>query len=52
MKRTTKYVALDVHLATTLASVRQESGRVIALATPGSPNMRYVVSRNRLARAD
>lgn len=30
MKRTTKYVALDVHQATTLASVRQESGRVIA----------------------
>ncbi len=30
MKRTTNYVALDVHQATTLASVRQESGRVIA----------------------
>ena len=30
MKRTTKYVALDVHQATTVASVRQESGRVIA----------------------
>src|SRR5438876_9936317 len=30
MKRTTKYVALDVHQATTLASVREESGRVIA----------------------
>jgi transposase len=30
LKRTTKYVALDVHQATTIASVRQESGRVIA----------------------
>ena len=30
MKRTTKYVALDVHQATTVASVRQEGGRVIA----------------------
>src|SRR2546425_9902766 len=28
MKRTTKYVALDVHQATTSASVREESGRV------------------------
>ena len=30
MKRTTKYVALDVHQATTSATVREESGRVIA----------------------
>ena len=30
MKRSTKYVALDVHQATTVASVREESGRVIA----------------------
>jgi transposase len=30
MKRTTKYVALDVHQATTVASVREQSGRVIA----------------------
>jgi transposase len=30
MKRTTKYVALDVHQATTVAAVREESGRVIA----------------------
>lgn len=30
MKRNTKYVALDVHQATTVASVREESGRVIA----------------------
>lgn len=30
MKRTTKYVALDVHQATTVASVREGSGRVIA----------------------
>jgi hypothetical protein len=32
MKRTTKYVALDVHQATTLASVRVESGWVITRA--------------------
>src|SRR5438034_7429621 len=30
MKRTTKYVALDVHQAMTVASVREENGRVIA----------------------
>lgn len=30
MKRNTKYVALDVHLATTVASVRADSGQVIA----------------------
>jgi hypothetical protein len=30
MKRTTKYVGLDVHQATTVASVREESGRVLA----------------------
>src|SRR3990172_10070879 len=30
MKRTSKHVALDVHQATTVASVREESGRVIA----------------------
>jgi len=30
MKRTTKYVALDVHQAMTAASVREESGRIIA----------------------
>jgi transposase len=30
MKRSTKYAALDVHQATTVASVREESGRVIA----------------------
>ena len=30
MQRTTKYVALDVHQATTVASVRGERGRVIA----------------------
>jgi hypothetical protein len=32
LKRTTKYVALDVHQATTVASVREEGGRVIARA--------------------
>jgi transposase len=30
MKQTTKYVALDVHQATTVAAVREESGRLIA----------------------
>lgn len=30
MKRSTKYVGLDVHQATTVASIREESGRVIA----------------------
>lgn len=30
MKRSTKYAALDVHQATTITSVREESGRVIA----------------------
>jgi len=30
MKGTTKYVALDVHQATTVVSVREESGRIIA----------------------
>ncbi len=30
MKRSTKYVALDVHQATTVASVREDHGRVIA----------------------
>ncbi len=30
MKRTTKYVALDVHQAMTAASVREEGGRIIA----------------------
>ena len=32
MQRTTKYVGLDVHQATTVASVRTERGRVIARA--------------------
>ena len=30
MKRTTKYVFLDVHQATTFATVREENGRIIA----------------------
>ena len=29
MKRSSKYVGLDVHQATTVASVREESGRII-----------------------
>ena len=32
MKRSTKYVGLDVHQATTVSSVREEGGRVIARA--------------------
>jgi hypothetical protein len=45
MKRTTKYVALDVHQATTVASVREESGRVIArtvLPTEGPALLAFV----------
>jgi hypothetical protein len=30
MTRTTKYVGLDIHQASTVASVREDSGRVIA----------------------
>ena len=30
MTRTTKYVAMDVHQATTVASVREDSGRILA----------------------
>jgi transposase len=44
MKRSTKYAALDVHQATTVASVREESGRVIArtvLPTEGSAIIDY-----------
>ena len=33
MKRSTRNVALDVHQASTVASVREESGR--GIATPG-----------------
>jgi len=45
MKRTTKYVAFDVHQATTVASVREESGRVIArsvLPTDGGALTEFV----------
>src|ERR671924_806170 len=44
MKRTTKYVALDVHQATTVSSVRDPSGRVIArtiLPTEASALVEY-----------
>jgi transposase len=40
MKRSTKYVGLDVHQATTVATVREETGRVIArtiVATEAAP---------------
>jgi transposase len=45
MKGTTKYVALDVHQATTVASVREDSGRVIArsvLPTDGGAITEFV----------
>lgn len=45
MKRTTKYVAFDVHQATTVASVREEGGRVIArsvLPTDGAVITEFV----------
>src|SRR3990170_4027299 len=45
MKRTTKYVGLDVHQASTVASVREEGGRVIArsvLPTEAGPIVEYV----------
>src|SRR2546426_8844459 len=45
MKRSTKYVALDVHQATTVASVREEGGRVIArsvLPTDGGALTEFV----------
>jgi len=45
MRRTTKYVALDVHQATTVASVREDSGRVIArsvLPTDGGAIVEFV----------
>jgi hypothetical protein len=48
MKRTTKYVGLDVHQASTVASVREASGRVIArsvLPTEGSALTLEAVSR-------
>lgn len=44
MKRSTKYVALDVHQATTVTSVRDEGGRVIArtvLPTEATPLVDY-----------
>lgn len=44
MKQTTKYVALDVHQATTVAAVRDESGRLIArsiMPTEGSAMIEF-----------
>ncbi len=49
MKRTTKYVAFDVHQATTVASVRDDSGRVLArsvLETHG-PSIAWFLGRHR-----
>jgi hypothetical protein len=45
LKRGTKYVALDVHQATTVASVRAEGGRVIArtvLPTEGPVLLEFI----------
>lgn len=47
MKRTAKYVAFDVHQATTVASVREQSGRVIdrrVLPTEASVLSEYICS--------
>lgn len=47
MKRTAKYVGLDVHQATTVVVVREESGRVIArtiLPTEATPLTEFVRS--------
>ncbi len=46
MKRTTKYVAFDVHQATTVASVRDDSGRVPGAASPvESPKRSPILSK-------
>jgi transposase len=45
MKRTTKHVGLDVHQATTLISVREDSGRIIArsiIPTEPVPLLEYL----------
>jgi len=45
MKRTTKHVGLDVHQSITVASVREDSGRVIARAnvpTEAGPLLEYI----------
>lgn len=45
MKRSTKYVALDVHQATTVVSVREDSGQVVArtvLPTAAAPLVDFV----------
>ncbi len=47
MKRTTKYMAFDVHHATTVASVRDDSGRVLArsvLETHGPSIVEFLCS--------
>ena len=47
MKRTTKYVAFDVHQATTVASMREEGGRVMTrsvLPTDGGPHAAFGAS--------
>ena len=64
MKRSSKYVALDVHQATTVTSVREEGGRVIArtvmlrlkalfrargIKTPGTAVSRPAAEIHRLA---
>jgi hypothetical protein len=54
MKRTDKYVALDVHQATTVGTVREERGRVIARTilpteAPAQPRSRAVTVRTPFA---
>ena len=45
MKRTTKHIGLDVHQATTVISVREDSGRVVArtiVPTEAAPLLEYI----------
>ena len=51
MKRTTKYVAFDVHQATTVASVRDDSGRVLTRSVL-EPKGRHVGCIDWLCRID
>ena len=51
MTRATKYVALDVHQATTLASVRAETGRVIAVSRRYGFTAARLMSRSSVKRS-
>ena len=50
MKRTMKYVAFDVHQTTTVASVRDDSGRVLARSVLET-STRLIVHNRRDQRA-